>query len=340
VDVVEEKNDAREEGDQKDREEGDQEDREEDDEKDDENEKQLNTQWVDMHNQLGVAQGYVALDNKTTECVNMITKSNPNSEYNEVNVMKERVRDTYEKAEKRDVMGNSNPNIKYNEVNLIKLRVGDMHNKPEERDMMGNIDPKYSYNEVNMRKEKVGDMHEKLNKSKSKRDEFKVSEEMKDGNKEYEAGVKAHQGRKHKMHEKPETRYVMSKTNPDGKHEKVNVVRERGNMRQGQAEQLLKVLGYKFIADEQDLQHFPQEDRFDGDTVRHGDDHDVINSDNKKPMGEPVINNQHPKNWRLKELMLMLLLLKVGVVMKKDNSREIMDAVMLNTEYEAQRRLC
>ena len=52
-------------------------------------------------------------------------------------------------------------------------------------------------------------------------------------------------------------------------------------------------------------------------------------------------NSQHPKNWRLKELMLMLLLLQVGKhnevaeVMKKNNSREIIDAVMLNTEYEA-----
>ena len=59
---------------------------------------------------------------------------------------------------------------------------------------------------MNVRKEKVGDMHEKLNKSKSKRNEFKVTE----------AGVKAHQGRKPNMQEKPETRDVMIKTNPDG----------------------------------------------------------------------------------------------------------------------------
>jgi hypothetical protein len=47
-------------------------DREEDDENDDE--KQLNTQWVDMQNQLGVAQEHGALDNKTTESVDMIIK--------------------------------------------------------------------------------------------------------------------------------------------------------------------------------------------------------------------------------------------------------------------------
>jgi hypothetical protein len=46
--------------------------------------------------------------------------------------------------------------------------------------MMGNINPKDSYDEVKVRKEKVGDIHEKLNKSKSKRDEFEVTEEMKD----------------------------------------------------------------------------------------------------------------------------------------------------------------
>jgi hypothetical protein len=97
------------------------------------------------------------------------------------------------------------------------------------------------------------------------------------------------------MYEKPETRDVMTKTNPDGKHDEVNVVRERGNVRQGQAEQLLKVLGYKFIADEQDLQRGAQEDRFNRDTVRHGDDHDVINVEKlssqsmRTPVGESAI---------------------------------------------------
>jgi hypothetical protein len=174
--------------------------------------------------------------------------------------MEERVGDMYEEPEKRDVMDN-----KYKKVNVMKERVGDKYKKPEERDMfkkpeerdmykkteerdiMGDINPKDSYDKVNVGKEKVGDMHEKLNKSKSKKDE-------------YEAGVKAHQGRKPNMYEKPETRDVMIKTNPDGKHDEVTMVRERGNVRQGQTEQLLKVLGYKFIADEQDLQRGAQED--------------------------------------------------------------------------------
>jgi hypothetical protein len=36
-----------------------------------EDEKRLNTQPMDIHNQLGVAQGHSALNNKTTECSNM-----------------------------------------------------------------------------------------------------------------------------------------------------------------------------------------------------------------------------------------------------------------------------
>ena len=52
-------------------------------------------------------------------------------------------------------------------------------------------------------------------------------------------------------------------------------------------------------------------------------------------------DSQYPKNWRLKELMLMLLFLQVGnhnevaEVMKKNNSREIIAAAVSNTEYEA-----
>ena len=55
----------------------------------------------------------------------------------------------------------------------------------------------------------------------------------------------------------------------------------------------LKVLGYKLIAEEQDLQHGAREDRFDRDIVRHGDDHDVINAEKlsswtiRTPMGDP-----------------------------------------------------
>jgi hypothetical protein len=49
-------------------------------------------------------------------------------------------------------------------------------------------------------------------------------------------------------------------------------------------------------------------------------------------------NSQYPKNWRLKELMLMLLFLQVGnhnevaEVMNKNNSREIVAAAVSNTE--------
>ena len=47
-------------------------------------------------------------------------------------------------------------------------------------------------------------------------------------NMEYEASIKAHQGRKPDMYEKPETRDVMIKINPDGKHDVLNVGRGRG----------------------------------------------------------------------------------------------------------------
>ena len=45
----------------------------------------------------------------------------------------------------------------------------------------------------------------------------------------------------------------MTDINLKSKHDEANVVRKRGNVRQEQADQLLKVLGYKLIGDEQDL---------------------------------------------------------------------------------------
>ena len=65
-------------------------------------------------------------------------------------------------------------------------------------------------------------------------------------NMEYEASIKVHQGRELNMYKKPEMREMMIKTNPDGKHDEVNVVRDRDNVRQGQAEQLLKVTEISF----------------------------------------------------------------------------------------------
>jgi hypothetical protein len=68
-------------------------------------------------------------------------------------------------------------------------------------------------------------------------------------NKEYEVGVEDHQGRELSMYEMPGMREVTGKNNPDGKHNEVNVVRERVNMS-------------------------AREDRVDKDTVGHGDDDD------------------------------------------------------------------
>jgi hypothetical protein len=49
-------------------------------------------------------------------------------------------------------------------------------------------------------------------------------------NKECEAGVENHQDRKLSMYEKPGIRVVTGKNNPNGKHDEVNLVRERVNM--------------------------------------------------------------------------------------------------------------
>jgi hypothetical protein len=84
---------------------------EEDDENDDKKGKQPNTQWVDMHNQLGVAQGHDALDNKTTECVDMIIKKEG---FESTKEMKD------EELEKREAML-TNPDSKYNEVDQLML---------------------------------------------------------------------------------------------------------------------------------------------------------------------------------------------------------------------------
>jgi hypothetical protein len=52
------------------------------------------------------------------------------------------------------------------------------------------------------------------------------------------------------MYEKPGLREVMGKSDPDGKHDEVNVIRERVNTS-------------------------ARKDRFDEDTVGHGDDDDT-----------------------------------------------------------------
>jgi hypothetical protein len=70
---------------------------------------------------------------------------------------------------------------------------------------------------------------------------------------EYKAGAKVHQDRELYMHKKPELRKVMIKTNSEGKYNEANMVRNWGNVRQERADQLLKLLGFKLIGDEQDL---------------------------------------------------------------------------------------
>ena len=63
------------------------------------------------------------------------------------------------------------------------------------------------------------------------------------------------------LYEKPEGRDGMTNSNPKSKYNETNVVRKRGNARQEQRNQFLKVPGYKSIGDEQD----PHDDDDDQD---------------------------------------------------------------------------
>jgi hypothetical protein len=84
-------------------------------------------------------------------------------------------------------------------------------------------------------------------------------------NKEYEAGVRDQQGRKLSMYEKPGLREVMGKNDPDGKHDEVNVVRERVNTS-------------------------VWKDRFDKDTVWHGDDANEEEGHHEAGRGRPALH--------------------------------------------------
>jgi hypothetical protein len=99
------------------------------------------------------------------------------------------------------------------------------------------------------------------------------------------------------LYEKPEGRDGMTDTNPKSKYNEANVVRKRVNVRQKQVD-LLKVLGYKLIGDEQDPH--------DGGAA----------SKNIRDNG-PGKNKVHEKP-------------EMRAVMGDTN-----DAVVLNTEYEA-----
>jgi hypothetical protein len=83
------------------------------------------------------------------------------------------------------------------------------------------------------------------------------------------------------LYEKPEGRDGMTDSNPKSKYNEANVVRKKGNVRQEQRDQFLKVPGYKIIGDEQD----PHDD---------DEDHDVSNVEKlsrqsgRSFMAEPV----------------------------------------------------
>jgi hypothetical protein len=179
------------------------------------------------------------VDDENEDINEKLIKSKNKSKRDEFEVTKEMEDDNKEyefevTEETREVMLKTNPEGKYDEVDVVMK-------KDNPREIMDAVMLNTEY-EVDDENE---DKNEKLIKSKneSKRDEVEVTEEMEDVNKEYEAGIKAHQGRK-------PNRYGMLKTNPEGKYDEVNVERKRGNMRQEQVEQLLKVRVTGFDKDE------------------------------------------------------------------------------------------
>jgi hypothetical protein len=183
-----------------------------------------------------------------TECTKRKTK-----------VQKRLREDTAEvdKDEIDEVMLKNNPDGNYDEVNMLRERVNtsvweDRFDRDAVRD--GDDDDeksvgRYVY-EMPVTRAVMGD-----------------TTDAGASNMGYEASIEAHQGREPNMHEKPEVREMMIKTNPNGKHD--------------ETEQLLKVLGYKLTDDEQNL---------------HGDDddHDVSNVENlsrqtgRTPLGGPM----------------------------------------------------
>ena len=112
--------------------------------------------------------------------------------------------------------------------------------------------------------------------------------------------------RKLSMYEKPEKREVMVKTNPDGKYNEVDVVKEKGNLRQVRVEQFLKVLGYKSIAAEHDLHRGAREDKWDEDIVMYGDDRDMTDAERfrsqptRAPMGKLVVGDRQVTKFYLR----------------------------------------
>jgi hypothetical protein len=122
------------------------------------------------------------------------------------------------------VMLKNNPDGKYDEVNVLKERVNmSAWEDRFDRDTVVHGD------DDDEEKTAGNYMYEKPDMS-------AVMGDITDAvmlNMEYEASTKVNQGRELNMYEKPEMREMMIETNPNGKHDEVNVVRERDIVRQG-----------------------------------------------------------------------------------------------------------
>jgi hypothetical protein len=115
---------------------------------------------------------------------------------------------------------------------------------------------------------------------------------------------------------------------------------EKDNLRQGQVNQYLKSLGCKLIDAEYDLQRGAREDRFDKDTVRHGDDDDEEKTGEKPEKravmvdisGAVILNTEYEADTKVHQGRELNMYKKPET---RDVMNDITDAVMLNTEYEA-----
>jgi hypothetical protein len=143
---------------------------------------------------------------------------------------------------------------------------------------------------------------------------------------EYEDGIKGHQGREFIM-------YKMIKTNPDRTHDEVNVVRERGNMREGQADQLLKVPEISFRDRILAIKSFG--DTVVENTLDKDPDKDKVY---EKPKKRDVVIDINSEDGYMYNMMDGNNVVKNQLYEKperRDVCIDIIDAGMLNTEYEA-----
>jgi hypothetical protein len=147
---------------------------------------------------------------------------------------------------------------------------------------------------------------------------------------EYVTSIKVHQERELNMHEKPEMRKMMIKTNLDSKHDEV---RERDNVRQGQAEQLMKVTEISVRVRTLANKSFGDtvfENTLDKDPGKH--------KAHEKAKKRDVAADINPGDGYMYNVMEVSNVVKKQLYEKparRDVMNNIIDAVVRNMKYEA-----